>query len=243
MGWVVSVTSRPRFTPAERTPFAHYTVGWVDPRVGLDSEVRGKILCLCRGSNLDRPFVQYVDRHYTDLATPAPMWAVCRLGGVVVSELATGPKGSGVEPGQGDGFLRAIKIRSTPYPRMGSKAGRSHVVKLYGMYKISWSPTGMNRLNSHFLRPFPTAPEESLMTARALWYSHVSPSRSRLLSGSQSLSPRDSTTCPRPQCWEGSLTTIAPTNLQSTIWTVYLHVLFSNMGRFHMFDRRISLGI
>jgi hypothetical protein len=32
------------------------------------------------------------------------------LGDVVVNVLATGPKG----PGQGDGFLRAIKIRSTP---------------------------------------------------------------------------------------------------------------------------------
>jgi hypothetical protein len=38
----------------------------------------------------------------------------CRLGGVVVSVLPTGPKGCGFEPGQGDGFLRAIKIRCTP---------------------------------------------------------------------------------------------------------------------------------
>jgi hypothetical protein len=37
-----------------------------------------------------------------------------RLGGVVVSVLATGPKGCWFKPGQGDGFLRAIKIRSTP---------------------------------------------------------------------------------------------------------------------------------
>jgi hypothetical protein len=33
----------------------------------------------------------------------------------VVSVLATGPKGRGSKPGRGDGFLRAIKIRSTPY--------------------------------------------------------------------------------------------------------------------------------
>jgi hypothetical protein len=39
---------------------------------------------------------------------------VGRLGGVVVSFLVTGPKGRAFEPGQGDGFLRAIKIRSTP---------------------------------------------------------------------------------------------------------------------------------
>jgi hypothetical protein len=31
----------------------------------------------------------------------------------VVSVLATGPKGRGLEPGQGDGFLIAIKIRNT----------------------------------------------------------------------------------------------------------------------------------
>jgi hypothetical protein len=32
-----------------------------------------------------------------------------RLGGVVVSVLATGPKGCGFKPGQGDGFFRAKK--------------------------------------------------------------------------------------------------------------------------------------
>jgi hypothetical protein len=36
------------------------------------------------------------------------------LDDVVVSVLASGPKGRGFEPGQGDGFLRAIKTRSTP---------------------------------------------------------------------------------------------------------------------------------
>jgi hypothetical protein len=45
------------------------------------------------------------------------------LGGVVVSVFATGPKGCGFEPCQGDGFLRAIKIRSTPSFWVGSKAG------------------------------------------------------------------------------------------------------------------------
>jgi hypothetical protein len=33
---------------------------------------------------------------------------------VVVSVLATGPKGCGLKPGQGDGFLRTIKIHGTP---------------------------------------------------------------------------------------------------------------------------------
>jgi hypothetical protein len=48
-----------------------------------------------------------------------------RLGGVVVSVLATVPKGCGFKPGQGDGFLRAIKIRITPSSQMGSKVERS----------------------------------------------------------------------------------------------------------------------
>jgi hypothetical protein len=30
----------------------------MDPRGGLDTEARGKILCTCPGSNLDRPVVQ-----------------------------------------------------------------------------------------------------------------------------------------------------------------------------------------
>jgi hypothetical protein len=32
----------------------------------------------------------------------------------VVGVLTTGPKGGGFKPGQGDGLLRVIKIRSTP---------------------------------------------------------------------------------------------------------------------------------
>jgi hypothetical protein len=65
MGWVVSVTPRPRFTPGENTPGTHCTGGWVGPRAGLDTEDRGKILCPWRGSNPDRPVVQPVVRHYT----------------------------------------------------------------------------------------------------------------------------------------------------------------------------------
>jgi hypothetical protein len=38
-----------------------------------------------------------------------------RLAGVVLSVLATGPKGRWFKPGRGDGFLRAIKIRSTSF--------------------------------------------------------------------------------------------------------------------------------
>jgi hypothetical protein len=51
----VSVTPRPRFNSGERTPGTLCTGGWVGPRAGLDTEARGKILCLYRGSNPDRP--------------------------------------------------------------------------------------------------------------------------------------------------------------------------------------------
>jgi hypothetical protein len=46
-----------------------------------------------------------------------------RLGGVVVSVLATVPKGCEFERGQDDKLLSAIKIRSTPSFRMGNEAG------------------------------------------------------------------------------------------------------------------------
>jgi hypothetical protein len=57
--------SRPgrSLTPGKGT---NCTGGSVGPRVGLDTEARGKILCLCRGSNFDRPVVQPVAGHYTD---------------------------------------------------------------------------------------------------------------------------------------------------------------------------------
>jgi hypothetical protein len=38
-----------------------------------------------------------------------------RIGGAVASVLATGPIGRGFEPGQGNGYLRAIKIGRTPF--------------------------------------------------------------------------------------------------------------------------------
>jgi hypothetical protein len=47
-----------------------------------------------------------------DFIAPIISGDECRLG-VVVNVLATGPKDRGFKPGRGDGFLRAIKIRST----------------------------------------------------------------------------------------------------------------------------------
>jgi hypothetical protein len=62
---------------------------------------------------------------------------------------------------------------------------------------------GMDILNSHLLRPSPAAPDgQSALVVKL----GVIPSRSRLITGSQSLSPGDSTTGWRPQCWDGSLT-------------------------------------
>jgi hypothetical protein len=58
---------------------------------------------------------------------------ISRVGGVVVSVLATGPKDCGFKTRPRRWiFLRVIKIRSTPSSRMGNKAGRSHVVRFYG---------------------------------------------------------------------------------------------------------------
>jgi hypothetical protein len=70
MGWVVSVTLRPRFSPGERTPGTHCTGGWVGPRAGLDTEARAKILCPCRGSNPGRLF--YSQAPYR-LRYPSPL--------------------------------------------------------------------------------------------------------------------------------------------------------------------------
>jgi hypothetical protein len=56
------------------------------------------------------------------------------LGGVDVIVLATGPKGSRVKPGQGDGFLTAIKMLGTP-SFAGEVKRRHFVIRFYGMLK------------------------------------------------------------------------------------------------------------
>jgi hypothetical protein len=55
--------------PLGKNPCIYWRVGWVGLKDDLDTEFRGKILCLCRGSNLDRPVVQSVARYYTDWAS------------------------------------------------------------------------------------------------------------------------------------------------------------------------------
>jgi hypothetical protein len=78
-----------------------------------------------------------------------------RLGDVVVSVLATGPKGCGFEPGQGDGFLRAIKIRSVRSfewevkPEVPCRKILRHVKDLVMSHG--------NKLNFHFLLLPPTS--------------------------------------------------------------------------------------
>jgi hypothetical protein len=42
------------FSPRETTPGTHWLGGWLDLRAGLDTEARGKILCLCQGLNPGR---------------------------------------------------------------------------------------------------------------------------------------------------------------------------------------------
>jgi hypothetical protein len=121
-----------------------------------------------------------------------------RLGGVVVSVLVTGPKVCGFEPGQGDGFLRAIKIRITP--SFGWEVKPEVTCKIL-------RHMGMDRLNSHFLRPSPNCSRDVSGDGQSALVDKLGFSPSRYhLPRSTSLSPGDSTTGPRPQCLDGSLT-------------------------------------
>jgi hypothetical protein len=59
------------FYPHERTSSTHWIGGWVGLRASLDTEARGKILYLCRGSNPVRPVCSQTLRVYWN--TPAPI--------------------------------------------------------------------------------------------------------------------------------------------------------------------------
>jgi hypothetical protein len=84
------------------------------------------------------------------------------LSGVVVSVIATGPKGRGFKPGQGDGFLRAKNPQHT-FLRMGSKAGgpMSHV--FYGMLNIPGGISDTDRQNSDSFVHSSYLPQMSLL--------------------------------------------------------------------------------
>jgi hypothetical protein len=50
--------------PRRKDPGTHWTGGWVGLRSGLDTDIRGKILCLCWGSNLDSPVTILTELHW-----------------------------------------------------------------------------------------------------------------------------------------------------------------------------------
>jgi hypothetical protein len=69
------------------------------------------------------------------------------LSGLVVSVLLD-RRFAGSDPTESEGFLRAIKILSTP--SFGwDVSRRSHFVKFYGMLKIPWGISDTDRQNSH----------------------------------------------------------------------------------------------
>jgi hypothetical protein len=67
-GWVISVTTRPHFSPGNRPPVPiEQEAGWAT-HPAWTQRLEEKSSRLCRGSNLDRPVVQPV--YYTGWATP-----------------------------------------------------------------------------------------------------------------------------------------------------------------------------
>jgi hypothetical protein len=56
--------------PRERTPDTYWIGGWMGLRAGLNTEARGKVLFLCRGSNLCRPVCSHA---LTDWDTRVPI--------------------------------------------------------------------------------------------------------------------------------------------------------------------------
>jgi hypothetical protein len=56
-------------SPGQDPPSTHWIWGWVGLRAFLDTEARGKMLCLYQWWN---PVIQSVDRHDSDWSTTAP---------------------------------------------------------------------------------------------------------------------------------------------------------------------------
>jgi hypothetical protein len=74
---VVSVTQRVRFDPGDKTTRSQRIGGWVAFRDGVDTEARGKIISLSRGSNPIRLVVQAVVRHFILFNIPVEYSVKC----------------------------------------------------------------------------------------------------------------------------------------------------------------------
>jgi hypothetical protein len=93
-----------------------------------------------------------------------------RLRGVVVSVLATGPKGRGLILGRGDGILRAIKIRSTPSFGWEVKPGNP-CRKILRHVKIRWRIKDTAQNSHSFVHSSYPLPDISAGgIARELWW-------------------------------------------------------------------------
>jgi hypothetical protein len=68
--WSASRPSRP-LAPGKVPPVPIVQEAEWAPELVWTQRLEKKSFCLCRGSNLDRPVVQSVTRHYTDWTTPA----------------------------------------------------------------------------------------------------------------------------------------------------------------------------
>jgi hypothetical protein len=65
-GSMVGITPWPHFSLGERTPSTQGMGSSGGPRASVDSEARGRILCLCWGSKSDHPVGQSIVRNCTD---------------------------------------------------------------------------------------------------------------------------------------------------------------------------------
>jgi hypothetical protein len=84
MGWVVSITPRPHFTPGNGPLGTYWWGAWVGIRAGLDTEARGEILYICRGSIPSRPVCSQT---LYWLSYPAPRFVSCEISRAAVSLL------------------------------------------------------------------------------------------------------------------------------------------------------------
>jgi hypothetical protein len=80
-------------------------------------------------------------------------------------------------------IFKGDKNRQHTFLRKGSKAGRYHFVRFYGILMKSWSPTGMDNLNYHFLLQSLTGSRDVSGDSQSALVDKlgVSSSRSRLL--------------------------------------------------------------
>jgi hypothetical protein len=137
----------------------HCTGGWVGLRAGLDAEARGKILCLCRGSNPGRPVCSQ-SLYWLSYTAWGKLQEICQ-----VSQPLTE-----IQTEYLQNFLTKQVSKTKELPLLFVTRGHVEPIRMSAGYRLSWGVGILPSLWTQMLEYTKTAPSEILQNSWSSYF-------------------------------------------------------------------------